>query len=401
MNQMIELLVKHSYWVIFASVIGRQACLPVPANLLLLAAGAQAGFGRLNPAEILVCSVAAFVLADLAWFEAGRKWGTRTLHFFCRASSNPHSCAEEMVNKFRRRGPESLLVSKFVIGLDAIASPLSGICGMSRNQFVLFDGLGALAWSWAYMVAGYIFRNELDRIAADTEMAGGILGMAVIVGLGCLIAVKLLHWCRFLREFRLAQITPEELREKLKVGTPVLLLDLQGDERRPSGPVAIPGSIRMDPRQLEWYVKQYRGIDLSIDREVILYGASSKESASARVALALRRRGFEKVRPLAGGLTAWRNRGFPVTTNPPMLPAAEHAVFALREVLKHSRIKVARLLNRNAADVDELLERAKARIQRSHDSDLPLLSKDGMEGRKRGTQDLLATHPYSKASASD
>lgn len=401
MNQMIELLLKHSYWVLFASVIGRQACLPVPANLLLLGAGALAGFGRLNLGGILVCSVAAFVLADLAWFEAGRKWGTRTLHFFCRVSKDPHSCAEEMVNKFRRRGPKSLLISKFVIGLDAIASPLSGICGMGRNQFLFFDGLGALAWSSAYIAAGYIFRSQLDRIAADSEKVGGILGIAVIVGLGCLIAVRLSHWYRFLREFRLAQITPEELKEKLKSGVPILLLDLQGDERRPSGPVAIPGSIRMDPHQLEWYVKQYRGIDLSIDREVILYGASSKDFASARVALALRRRGFEKVRPLGGGLAAWRDRGFPVTTNPPLLPTAEHAVFALREVLQHSRIKVARLLNRNTAEVDQLLERAKARIQSSHESDHPLLSKDVMKGPKRETQDLLATHPRGNANAPD
>src|SRR5271165_3058023 len=222
MNQMIELLVRHSYWVLFASVIGRQACLPVPANLLLLAAGALAGFGRLNPVGIIACSVAAFVLADLAWFEAGRKWGTRTLHFFCRISKDPHSCAEQMVNKFKQRGPKSLLISKFVIGLDAIASPLSGICGLSRSQFVFFDGFGALAWSSTYMIAGYIFRNQLDRIAAGSQEAGGILGIAAIAGLGCFIAVRLSHWYRFLREFRLAQITPEELREKLKAGKPLL-----------------------------------------------------------------------------------------------------------------------------------------------------------------------------------
>jgi len=39
MNQLAEYLINHGYWVLFVSVICRQACLPVPTNLLLLVAG--------------------------------------------------------------------------------------------------------------------------------------------------------------------------------------------------------------------------------------------------------------------------------------------------------------------------------------------------------------------------
>lgn len=34
------------------------------------------------------------------------------------------------------------------------------------------------------------------------------------------------------------------------------------------------------------------------------------------MALLLRKRGFRKVRPLAGGLTAWRDRGMPMAELP-------------------------------------------------------------------------------------
>lgn len=50
---------------------------------------------------------------------------------------------------------------------------------------------------------------------------------------------------------------------------------------------------------------------LSRDREVILYCTSPRDFTSAWVALALHQRGFQRVRPLAGGLRAWRERGFP------------------------------------------------------------------------------------------
>jgi membrane protein DedA with SNARE-associated domain/rhodanese-related sulfurtransferase len=391
MNGLIELLERHAYWVLFASVIGRQACLPIPANLLLIAAGALAGQGRLNPIAILASSVMAFMLADLAWYEAGRKWGTRTLHFFCSASKDPHLCTATMVRKFSTRAPKSLLISKFVFGLDAVASPLSGICGIGRTQFVIFDGIGALAWSSAYMIAGYLPHGQLDRIAVDSQKIGAILGFAAITALGCFLVLRLLRWYRFLREFRLAQISPEELNDKLKLGDQILLLDLQGSDKLPSEALAIPGSIRMDPRRLESYIKQHRGVDLRAGREVILYGGSSKDSTSAHVALALRRVGFEKVRPLSGGLPAWLNRGYPVIHNPPLLSDTEHTVFALREVLQHSRMDVARLTERSAADVDRILKRIKARIQSSHDADLPLLKKSDMERPVKVVRDLLAT----------
>jgi 3-mercaptopyruvate sulfurtransferase SseA len=43
------------------------------------------------------------------------------------------------------------------------------------------------------------------------------------------------------------------------------------------------------------------------------------------VALLLRRRGIERVRPLAGGYRAWRDRGYPLTALPSVSTRAVHA----------------------------------------------------------------------------
>jgi rhodanese-related sulfurtransferase len=74
--------------------------------------------------------------------------------------------------------------------------------------------------------------------------------------------------------------------------------------------MAIPGAVRIDPRRLE----QYGDAEIVPSQEVVLYCAFPGELTSARVALALQRKGVEHVRPLAGGLQAWRDRGFPVTS---------------------------------------------------------------------------------------
>jgi membrane protein DedA with SNARE-associated domain/rhodanese-related sulfurtransferase len=365
MKHMVEFLAQHGYWVLFVSVLGRQACLPIPANLLLLAAGALAGLGKLNLAGIIVFAVAAFLLADTAWYGAGKTRGGRTLEFVCGAAADPCACVAKIASKFSRHGVRLLLVSKFIIGVDAVAAPMAGISRTGLGRFLLFDAMGAILWSSVYTALGYIFSDQLDHVAAYAAAMGKLVVLAGGAWLVVLIILKPIRWYRFLRKFRLARITPEELRDKLNAGGRILVLDLQGGLSQGQGLPAIPGAVRIDSRQLSQYVKQYRGVDLATDREVILYCASLGETTSARVALALRQRGFEHVRPLAGGLQSWREHGFPVTTEVRVLAAPEHAVFVLREVLQYSRMKAARLLETSVANVDQLLEGALKRIGRT------------------------------------
>src|ERR1700733_14041985 len=363
MKQMVEFLAQHGYWVLFVSLLCRQACLPVPANLLLLAAGALAGLGKLNLGAILVFAVAAFLLADTAWYGAGRIWGGRTLEFVCGAAADPSACVGRIAGKFSRHGVRLLLVSKFIIGVDAVAAPMAGISRTGLPRFLVFDAMGAILWSSVYTALGYIFSDQLDHVAEYSAAMGKLMLLAGVAWLGALIILKPIRWYRFLHKFRLARITPGELRDKLSAGGRILVLDLQRGLSQDQGLPAIPGAVRIDSRQLSQYMKQYQGVDLATDREVILYCGSPGEAISARVALALRQRGFEHVRPLAGGLQSWREHGFPVTTDVRILPAPEHAVFVLREGLQYSQLNAARFLEISVANVDQLLQGAQKRME--------------------------------------
>jgi rhodanese-related sulfurtransferase len=173
-----------------------------------------------------------------------------------------------------------------------------------------FDGLGAALWTITYAALGYVFNNQLDRVAVHVMRLGTIMTFGIVAAIGFFLIRRLVRWYRLVRQFNLARITPEELREKLNAGEDILLVDLQGHADSATERVAIPGAVRIDPRALE----QYRDVEISTSREVVLYCSSSGEFTSARVALVLHRKGIENVRPLAGGLRAWRDRGFPVTS---------------------------------------------------------------------------------------
>jgi membrane protein DedA with SNARE-associated domain len=102
MNETLQFLAQHGYWLLAGAVLGRQACLPIPANLFLLAAGALAHSGKLSLAGAVCVAVATFILADLAWYLAGRRAGDKILHFVCGLSRDPTACVHKATSAFAR-----------------------------------------------------------------------------------------------------------------------------------------------------------------------------------------------------------------------------------------------------------------------------------------------------------
>jgi membrane protein DedA with SNARE-associated domain len=218
MNEILQHLARHGYSVLFATVFARQICLPVPAILLLLAAGALAGNGKLNLALVVGLGMVGCVLADLVWYEAGRRRGDDVVHFIHRFSSKSDSHAVRTKQLFGRYGLKVLVISKFVIGLDAIAPPLAGMSGASPQRFLFFDMVGATLWAGVYSGLGFIFYQQLDKAAAYAERTGIILTAVVILLVAVLIGRRLVHWYRFVQELRLARITPEQLKQNPFLG---------------------------------------------------------------------------------------------------------------------------------------------------------------------------------------
>ena len=316
MNAIVQLLVKHGYSVLFASVLARQMWLPVPAILVLIAAGALAGSGRMTLAVSLGLAITACLLADMVWYEVGRRWGDQILHFIYGLALDPDAAARWSKETFVRHRLRTLVLAKFVVGLDAATPSLAGLSGISRLRFIAFDAVGAALWSGAYAGLGYVFGKDLDRAAAYAVRLGTVWLIVVFASLAMYVGHKLVRWHRFVHEFRMLRITPEELKAKLDAGEKVLVIEVHGDRDGPRGHQGIPGAVCIDPRRLGQRANHDGRMPIPPiprDCEVVLYCTTPHELTSARLALQLRRRGFEHVRPLAGGLRAWHERGFPVT----------------------------------------------------------------------------------------
>jgi membrane protein DedA with SNARE-associated domain/rhodanese-related sulfurtransferase len=308
MNELLQFVLRHGYLVIFAWVFSEQAGLPIPSAPLLLAAGALAGTRGMNLWLAITFAVSGAVVSDSMWYELGRRKGVRVLQLLCRISLEPDSCVRRTQVRFGKSGARVLLIAKFIPGLNAMAAPLSGIIRMGWRRFVLFDTLGALLWSSAFMITGYVFSGELERIAARAAYLGEWLLVLVLAAFAGYIAWKFYNRRRFLRRLKIARITPEELKGKIDSGEDVVIVDLRHALDFEAQPETIPGALHMDAAELE---EAHEVIPR--DREIVLFCACPNEVTAARLALLLRRKGITRIRPLAGGYEGWRSRGFPLS----------------------------------------------------------------------------------------
>ena len=113
---------------------------------------------------------------------------------------------------------------------------------------------------------------------------------------------------RFLRKIRIARITPEELKSRMDAGEDVLVVDVRDRVDFEAEPKIIPGALHMTIEEMD-----ARHREIPRERDIVLYCTCPSEETSARAALLLRRRGIERIRPLAGGYHGWRDRGYPMT----------------------------------------------------------------------------------------
>jgi len=266
MNGLVQFLIEQGYAVLFLWVLFEQLGLPIPVAPMLLAAGALAGIGKLNIILVFGSAFLAALLSDQFWYQIGLRRGGKVLSFVCRISLDPESCVHRTKRIFARYGARSLLVAKFIPGLNTIGPPLAGILRMHLLRFLFFDSLGIFVWVAVFTLLGYQFGHEIEEHVTNTHGMTAWIGLVVPVLLAAYILWKYIQRQRFLHQLNVARVTPEEVKRKLDAGEDMLIVDLRDSLEFEIEPHTIPGALYLSVEELE--VQHHK---IPRDREIVLF----------------------------------------------------------------------------------------------------------------------------------
>jgi membrane protein DedA with SNARE-associated domain len=253
MHQLVDYVIRYGVTLVALNVFLEQLGAPIPAVPALIVAGALTRTGQISSTYVLTGAVLASVIADLIWFELGRRFGYRILKTLCRVSLSPDSCVRDTEARFERWGLKSLLIAKFIPGFSTVAPPLAGAARQGRLAFIIYDGIGALLWAGSAVAAGRVFYRAIDRVLLALENLGWWALLLVGSALAIVIVIKWMQRVQFLKQLRLARIRPSDLKDLIDSGASPVVVDVRSpaarkrDRRRiPTAIVAHADSIEQD-----------------------------------------------------------------------------------------------------------------------------------------------------------
>ncbi len=316
---LIGVVEHHGYAVVALGMFMTAVGVPMPASVLLLAAGAAADP---NPAhhQALHHGLHLWLMLPLAWLGAvlgdtllylgGRYTGWWLLAGMCRVSVDTENCIFRSAGYFYKRGPRTLLFSKFVPGLASLAAPLAGSLGMRMGRFLRLDALGALGYTSVWMLTGYIFSPFIEDMVRWVEKVGHVVLFAVgalVLAYGVMYGMSLLR-ARAYRKVR--KVSAGSLHERLQTIEPnrvVVIADVRSHGYYDPGMQRIKNSIRVEPHRLREEIEALREF-MAPECEIYLYCSCIRDTTSVRVAHLLEKENC-RTTVIEGGLKAWMKAG--------------------------------------------------------------------------------------------
>jgi len=177
---------------------------------------------------------------------------------------------------------------------------------VSLPLFVVLDGVGNALYFAVALLLGWLFHDALDAVMATLVQLGAFGIALVIAGLALYLAIRWVERQNFIRQLKMDRISVDELVALCEQGHKPIIVDVRSAEARIRDGM-IPGALASAMSDAPSTFK-----DLSRDAEIVIYCSCPNEATAAMAALHLKRAGFKRIRPLLGGIEAWKEAGQPI-----------------------------------------------------------------------------------------
>ncbi len=291
---------EDAYWILGLNTLLHEMGVPVPMTPTALVAGARAASGAVDPILLILMIMIGMLIANSAWFAAGRRYGGAVLKLLCRVSLSPDTCVARTEGTFGRWGWSALVIGRFLPGVTLVAPPLAGALGMSWTKFLALTAAGAALYGLVVVGAGMLLHEQIEMVIVQI-MALGWNALAMIAALVALY-IGWRWWMRRrqARELAVPRIDVAELRALMAAGEPLELIDVRGRTTQQVDQRRIPGASIMHLDEIE-----AGRFTAPLDRQIVVYCACPNEASAAKAVRLLYAHGYLRARPLLGGLDAW------------------------------------------------------------------------------------------------
>ena len=171
--------------ILFAAALG----IPLPASILLIAAGAFSQQGFLDWSSTALFGLLGAVCGDAISFGMGfyaKNWVSGRIEGL--------PTWKNARDTFESRAGMAVYLTRFLITALAIPTNLiAGSSGIPFRRFMVYDSLGELTWIILYGGMGYLFGSQWELVSDFMSSFGGLILGIFILGIGIWLWTKRLR----------------------------------------------------------------------------------------------------------------------------------------------------------------------------------------------------------------
>ncbi len=171
--------------ILFFTVLIAAIGVPLPASLLLIAAGALVEQGEIQLWQVALVAGAAAMAGDQMGYGLGHWGGKRLIKRFAKKVDSEDKVKE--ARAFTRRwGGASIFLSRWLIApLGPWINLTSGAMEYPWKSFLLWDALGEICWVVLYLALGYFFSDHIQYLSSLMNgITWMILGALIVLAVG-------------------------------------------------------------------------------------------------------------------------------------------------------------------------------------------------------------------------
>ena len=146
-----------------------------PGDTLLLAGGVFAAQGKLSLATLILVVAVSAIAVDNVGYHIGKRYGRQLFK-----KKDGLVFRQEYVQRaeqfYEKHGDKTMLFAHFVPIVRTFAPPVAGVAKMNYKKYVVYDGIGIIAWAVIVTMIGYFFGTKIPNIDHYIMLAvGGVM----------------------------------------------------------------------------------------------------------------------------------------------------------------------------------------------------------------------------------
>lgn len=166
-------LEKSGYLGVFALMALENIFPPIPSEMIMPFAGFVVARGELSLVGVLLAGTSGSVAGALPWYYAAKVYGCERLKRLAARHARWLTISAGDIDKalaaFRRHGRKTVLFGRLIPAVRTLISVPAGLASMSLGRFLLYSGIGSLAWTGVLMAAGFLLEDKYTQVASCVD----------------------------------------------------------------------------------------------------------------------------------------------------------------------------------------------------------------------------------------